>query len=425
MNQHSSHRKLITDGLLVGLVAGFFTLFYRFLLMKLDLLRSVLYDLSSYQAALWILAALLLGLLMGKLLQIEPLSSGSGIPQVQAEILGELEMEPKRVLLTKILGGGIANLIGLSLGREGPSIQIGASAAKGLSKVLKRNPKEEKALISAGASAGLAAAFNAPLAGTLFTLEEMHKNFSTNLLIPSLVASVTADFFAKYVFGLQPIFSFTLKTYLPLSSYGYVLLLGLGCGILGVLFNRGTLLFQDFFEKTRLPKQYRPLIAVILCLLVGFSFPSFLGGGHHLVEELPELEHHLSMLLFLLIGKMVFTWICYGSGAQGGLFLPMLVLGALFGCVIFHLGFLGQVPDIYLRNFMVLGMAGMLTAVVRSPILSIILVTEMTGNLYHLLSLSMVSITAYLVAEILKNPPLYHSLLERLLGGKKIDTLEN
>lgn len=417
MESHLSHRKMIFDGLLIGLISGFFTLLYRYLLSEIESLRAVLYRLASFELVLWILGAVFLGLFIGKLLQIEPLSSGSGIPQVQAEILDQVEMNPLRVLVTKIVGGGSANLIGLSLGREGPSIQIGAAAAKAVSRLLKRSKEEEAALISAGASAGLAAAFNAPLAGTLFTLEEMHKNFRTSLLIPSLVASVTADFLAKNLFGLQPVFRFGLTEYLPLKHYAYVLILGLFCGVLGVIFNKGTLLFQDLYEKTKLPKQYRPLLAVIITIAVGLSYPSLLGGRHHLVEELPEIEHFLSLLLFLLLGKMIFTWICYGSGAQGGLFLPMLVLGALFGSLVFHLAQSIGLESVYLRNFMVLGMAGILTAVVRSPILSIILVSEMTGSLYHLLSLSLVSIVAYLVAELLKNPPIYHSLLERMLQG--------
>lgn len=418
MNKEHSHQRLIFDGIIVGLGAGFFTLVYRFLLMKLDALREVLYALRGYQLILWVVAALILALLIGRLLKMEPLSSGSGIPQIQAEIMGKVDMNPYTVLSSKILGGGAANLIGMSLGREGPSIQIGGATAKAISKLFKRSKEEEKILISAGASAGLAAAFNAPLAGTLFTLEEMHKKFSEFLLIPSLVASVTADFFAKNIFGLQPVFRFGLTEYLPLRHYGFVLLLGIGCGLLGVLFNHGILYGQELYNKIKIPANYRPVIATLGTLLVGFSAPSLLGGGHHLVEALPELEHHIQLLALLLLGKMIFTWFSYGSGTQGGIFLPMLVLGSLFGSLILHLGGPLGLEDIYLRNFMILGMAGLLTSVVRSPILSIILVTEMTGSLYHLLSLSLVAITAYLVAELLKNPPIYVSLLKNMLSPK-------
>ena len=135
------------------------------------------------------------------------LISGSGIPQIEGEIIGEIDEKWWRVLLAK-LGGGIISLgCGLSLGR-GPQHSAGSHDSKGFSRAAKRVKTEEKLLITCGASAGLSAAFNAPIAGILFSLEEVHKHFSPELLLSSMAASITSDFVSRNVFGLTPVFSF-------------------------------------------------------------------------------------------------------------------------------------------------------------------------------------------------------------------------
>lgn len=416
----SLKKRVVLDGLLVGFLAGALTVFYRIMLSFFDRLRDTIFH--NGQSFLYIGLIVLLffsfSLIVGYLVKWCPLSSGSGIPQIQGELLGTVDMDAEKVIFSKFIGGGLANLSGLSLGREGPSIQIGGAAGKLLSRWLKKDTNEERFMISAGASAGLAAAFNAPISGTIFALEEMHKNFSPLILIPCLIASIVADYLSKNIFGLESSFHFiVLSSPLPLSNYPHIIGLGIFAGLVGALFNYLILRGQDFYKKLPLPPVLRPSVAFLTSIALGFTVYDVLGGGHHLVEKLIETDMSTQFLLLLFVLKLLFTALSYGSSAQGGIFLPVLVLGALSGGL--YVSFVGRtslLDSIYFSNFVILGMAGILTAVVRSPILSIMLVTEMVGSLSHMLAFCLVAIVSYLTAELLGSLPIYESLLERLLS---------
>lgn len=418
-NSHSLHKRLVVDGLIVGIVAGSASIFYRFMLSKLGELRSFLFnDLDS--PIVLILSLLVIGFVIGKLVKWEPLSSGSGIPQVQAELMGKVYMNSPKLIVSKFIGGGLSNLAGLSLGREGPSIQIGAAVSKMISKFMKKDNTEERFMITAGASAGLAAAFNAPISGAIFALEEMHKNFSALILIPCLIAAVVADFLSKNVFGLKPAFSFKVLEPIPLNQYYNLILLGIFAGLLGVLFNKTLLFSQDIFKKMKIKEEYKPMLIMLLAGVVGYFSYDLLGGGHHLLEEVAVSGFSMGILIFYIVGKLLFTTLSYGSSAQGGIFLPILVLGGLAGSIYFTaVDSIVGISEIYYSNFIIFGMAAIMTAVVRSPIISILLVSEMTGTFTHILGLCIVSVVAYLVAESLNNEPIYHSLLARLLDKDK------
>lgn len=418
-NYMNLKKKVVFDGFLVGLAAGSFSILYRVMLSYLSELRHALFENTSWQGLLIIIALFtMLALIAGLLIKWEPLSSGSGIPQIQGEMLGAVNMNAPRVIGAKFIGGGIANLAGLSLGREGPSIQIGGATGKVLAKLLKRDANEERFMISAGASAGLAAAFNAPISGAIFTLEEMHKNFSPLILIPSLIAAIVADYISKKAFGLDVAFHFIeLEKSLPLQNYLHVVGIGIFAGVIGVLFNYLILKGQDIYKKLPFPMTAKPMLAFAVSILLGFTLYDVLGGGHHLVEKLIHEPMTLQVLILLLVAKLFFTSISYGSSIQGGIFLPVLVLGSLSGAI--YLTFFAKMQmldSVYYANFIMLGMAAILTAVVRSPILSIMLVTEMVGSFSHMLAFCLVAITAYMTAEILKSEPIYESLLERLLS---------
>lgn len=170
---------------------------------------------------IWFLILLILAYVVGIMVKRDPMISGSDIPQVEGVLLGQLEMNWWKVIFRKFIGGVISIGAGLSLGREGPSIQLGAAVGQGVSKIFKRVRIEEKYLMTSGASAGLSAAFNAPFAGVIFALEEIHKNFSPLVLLAAMFASVTADFVSKEFFGLKPVFYFNNLQIIPLKYYMY------------------------------------------------------------------------------------------------------------------------------------------------------------------------------------------------------------
>lgn len=249
---------LIGEGLLVGAVGGLIVLLYRIALTcagkwlgeALAFIKG-----NPLRIAGWFAVLMLLAVLVGKLIKWEPMISGSGIPQVEGEILGKLNQNWLKVLPAKFAGGFLCLFGGLSLGREGPSIQLGVMSGQGISRILSRGKTEERYLMTCGASAGLAAAFHAPLAGVMFALEELHKGFSTSLLISVMTASVTADYISSHIMGLDPVFRFQLEQTLPQNYYWMILVLGVILGLMGALYNKVMLKAQELYKKTEIFKR--------------------------------------------------------------------------------------------------------------------------------------------------------------------------
>lgn len=409
---------LVLEGVLVGAIAGSISILYR---LALEWSEKGLHAVLNYSrqhlwaAVIWFATLLGMAFLVSLLIKRQPMISGSGIPQVEGEISGNLKQNWLQVILYKILGGILCIFGGLSLGREGPSIQIGAMTGKGISKLLRRLHVEEKFLITCGASAGLAAAFNAPLAGIMFALEEIHKNFSVSVLFSVMAASVTADFVSKYVFGLQPVFHFAVDSLIPLQHYWLIILLGVLIGILGAFYNFCILKSQDFYQKIKKP--FRLALPFLTAGVLGFALPQVLGSGHGMIDLLAEGKLWVSAIIILLVVKFLFSMLSFGSGAPGGIFFPLLVLGAFIGGAygMSAVKLLGLDPHL-VNNFIIIAMAGYFTAIVRAPITGIVLISEMTGSFSHLLSLSVVSIVAYVTADLLRSAPIYESLLSRILA---------
>lgn len=410
---------LVLEGILVGTAAGLVTVLFRLLLNESGTwLQNALYYGRGHPffIPIWFGVLLLAALLVTLLLKWEPLIGGSGIPQVEGELQGHIRTKWWRVLLAKFSGGILTIGCGLALGREGPSIQLGAMAGKGVSRLAGRARTEEKLLMTCGASAGLAAAFNAPLAGVLFSLEELHKNFSLEVLLSAMASSVTADFISRNIFGMKPVFDFTGIAMMPLKNYWLVLILGVLLGLFAMLYNRCTDKIQNLYGRIQIP-YLKIVIPFILAGILGFTYPNALGGGHELIGEMTT-GVALPALCLLLFARFAFSQLSFGSGVPGGIFLPLLVLGAaggsLFGGIAQALGI-----DLNLSNFIILGMAGFFAAVVRAPVTGILLICEMTGTLSHMLSLTLVSLVAYIAADLLGVTPIYDQLLKRILRNPK------
>lgn len=417
--------RLLAGGLIVGLLGGGVAVLYRFVLEKL-LGRSLAF--YSYERHhLWFIPLSLLvlagaGWVTGMLVKQYPITSGSGIPQVKGIVQSSLAMRSTwRALLAKFAGGSLSIGAGLSLGREGPSIQLGALVGQGISRLLGKLKTEENMLITCGASAGLAAAFNAPIAGAMFALEEIHMNFSPLVLIAALSSSLVADFVSKEFFGQSPVFRFAHIEILPLHQYYHLIILGIIVGIMGMGFNKTLYAFQNMYRKmTWLPAQYKPIFAFLAAGILGLFLPQVLGGGNSLVNNLVQGSFPLLLLLALLAIKFVYTLFCYGSSAPGGIFLPMLVVGGLIGVIYCKVvnGIFGG-PELNAGSFLIVAMAGYLTASVKSPITAIILITEMTQSFSNLLPTGVVCLAAYMTTELFRSHPVYEVLLERFLKQGK------
>lgn len=420
--------RLLLEGLAVGLGAGISISVFRYLLAGSEILRPVIYhNLREAMAdgqwqwlALYILSFIIIAYLLKLIVAREPMCTGSGIPQIKGILQGDMSMRWFSVLWSKIIGGVLAIGAGMSLGREGPSVQIGACVGQGLSQTSRRTRFESRILMTAGAGAGLAAAFNAPLAGVIFGLEEMQKTISPALLLTGITASITAATVTEVVFGMSPVFSMGYLLPLPLNLFDVLVAAGIVIGLLGRLFNIALAYSLNTYSRLGLSGMKKHLVPLALAGILGFVLPEILGGGNLLVDSLVVTDYTIGFLCLLFVGKFLFTMICFGSGVPGGIFLPMLVLGAAGGAVLAKLLVLaGLLPAMYYADIIVFGMAAYFSSVVKSPVTGSILILEMTGSFQHMLALLVVSLTAYVISDLTGGRPVYDELLDRALGKSK------
>ena len=407
---------LILEGIAVGSIVGLVIALFRIMIVKADQARQMavhLVKVKPIYAFAVLLVLILIAWILDKLIRFEPDISGSGIPQIEGELKGLEDQNWRKVLIAKFAGCVLAIGGGLALGREGPSIQLGGMIGKGFARRKNALLTEERMLMSCGAGAGLAAAFGAPLAGVLFALEELHKNFSAEVLVSTMAASAVADYIAVNIIGLRPVFDFDVEHRIPLRLYWAVVLLGVILGILGVLYNKLLDKMQDFFDRFD-SKSISIGIMLMISFLMMFIYPTVLGSGNDLVKVISDGKFTLIALAILLVAKLFFSTGSFGTGTPGGIFLPLLVIGAITGGL--YSTFLSTafgVEEYYIKGFVIIAMAGFFSAIVRAPITGVILITEMTGNFMTLLSLVAASLVAYVVADLLGGEPVYDQLMHR------------
>ena len=405
---------LIWKAALAGFAAALVVIAYRILLGKLETLSFQLYGHAKNNPLLLPVVFIVLGIMgygVGMLVAKNRSISGSGIPQVKGTILGYFNYNWFNTLWSKFVGGALAIFVGLSVGREGPSIQLGACVAKGLGNRLCDTRTERNYLIAGGASAGLAAAFNAPLAGVVFAVEELFTYISPLIMLVTMVSAIVAGSIARLIFGAHPVLAFPIQDALPLSSYWMICLLGIILGGAGSLYNLVLLKTQKLYKKVS-NTRFRVMIPFFLAGFLSLVFPAVLGGGHAAMEYL-NLSSGLGFLTVLFLVKFIFSMISFGSGAPGGIFFPLLILGAIIGALFgtFSILYLGLNPA-YMNNFIILAMTGFFSAIVRAPLTGIVLLLEMTGSFTSMLPLALVAIIASTTADLLKSPPVYEALLE-------------
>ena len=413
-------RRIFPRAALVGLGAGLVAALFRLTLTAADSLRNNLIIWSQhYPLYGWIFpilfsatAAVVSVILVRR---YAPEASGSGIPHIEGVMHRLRTLGWERVLPVKFIAGALAIGGGLALGREGPTVQMGASVGAGVSSWLKTAPQERRTLIAAGAGAGLAAAFNAPLAGVIFVLEEIQRDFHPIVFGAAFLAAAIADIVVRLVTGGLPVFSIPNYSIPPLASLPIFAILGIFAGLLGVGFNKGLLKTMNLFG--RLQGTWRlgivAGVGAAIGLLSWFS-PIAVGDGHALAEVVLAGEFALAAIPLFFAARFLMSISSYATGTAGGIFAPLLVLGALLGLAtgqIAHTIAPAIVPEPAV--FAVVGMAAYFAAIVRAPLTGIALIVEMTGNYRQMLPLLVACFCAYAVAELLKDLPIYEALLER------------
>lgn len=414
-------RHIVGKAILVGALSGVLASAFRWSLESVEHLRAHL--VAGWSGWSGLASALLFGAAGGGLgvwlvRRFAPHAAGSGIPHLKAILLREVEPEWKRLLWVKFLGGVTAIGGGLALGREGPTVQMGGGIGHMVSDLFKVRvgEGERRALISAGAGAGLAAAFNAPLSGVVFVLEELHGAFTPVMFVAAFLASVTGDVAGRLLMGELPVFHLAVAAPPGVETLPWAAPLGIAAGGFGVLFNRGLLATLDLRERLlRWPALGVGAAVGAFVGFIGWTVPGLAGSGGGLVQMALAGQLAVSLLPLFMLARFSLTMVSYGSGAAGGIFAPLLVLGALgelwFGSGVHAL--FESSHTLTPQVFAVLGMGALFTAIVRAPLTGIVLMIELTGSYGFMLPLLVSCLLAYGVAEWLGNTPIYEALRQR------------
>ncbi len=410
-------------GILVGLVGVAFD----------KAVNAVLHYRLSHFGGSFSVISLLCGIIVSALLAVAgywlvrrfaPEASGSGIPEIEGALEELRPVRWWRVIPVKFFGGIGTLGAGMVLGREGPTVQLGGNIGRMVLDIFRIKGTEVRhTLLATGAAAGLTAAFNAPLAGILFIIEEMRLQFHYSLISIKAVfiGVITSCIVFRLFNGETAVLDIGKLTNAPLNTLWLYLVAGMVFGVVGVLFNRLIFRVQDRFQQLYNGQMKRVLLVGAIiggsCGALSLIFPGLTGGGSLLIPLAVKGEYGLAMLLTLFILRMLMTLICFCSGAPGGIFAPMLSLGTLLGTA---LGMMAATmfPEYHLQagTFAIAGMGALFAASVRAPLTGIVLVLEMTDNYQLILPMIITCLGATLLAQFLGGTPLYSTLLARTLA---------
>ncbi len=350
-----------------------------------------------------------------------PRARGSGIPQVKTAYYLESGRIPARVIWSKMFLSAFNIGTGASLGREGPTVQICAAIASVLGRMFAISRKRLQSLIPVGAAAGLAAAFNTPIAAVTFTLEEILGQAASRPLGSIVIAAVIAAVIERAILGEHALFTvpaYRLNSAIELVIYA---LLGLCAGLAAVVFNEGLLRLRAYFKHQRMVPQWATpavgglilgVVGIIALYLTGSS--STFGVGYGQLGIVLQTSLPLKILLVLGIAKLAGTVVSYSSGSSGGIFGPSLYIGGMLGGAIgVGAQHLLSNPSVQPGAFALVGMGAVFAGIVRAPVTSIIIIFEMTDNYSIILPLMIANIISYLVASEISPTPIYDALLEQ------------
>ncbi len=420
--------ELFIYGALVGAIAGTVGSLFRLVLSFIEKHRDQFYEsIRDQNWTGWLIAmaiasvSVFIALYLVK--KFAPEASGSGVQEIEGALDGVRPLRWKRVLPIKFIGALFSLGSGLLLGREGPTIQLGANLGKMIKDVFHRPDREMNTLVSAGAGAGLASAFNAPLAGIIFVIEEMHGHFKyTFFSVASImVASALADWIVRAMIGPSPVIKMIVFNQIPLNILWTFIILGFLFSFIGYAFNYLILWSLDQFDKLRSHSLVLTAILVgSVIAAVGIVSSKLIGGGYATISMVLNKPFGIGFLFFLFVTRFILTIFSYSSGVPGGIFAPLVSLGVLFGMFYGHI-IKAYFPGMNINPiiFAVAGMAGMFASTVRAPITGLVLAVEMTSNYEMILPLILTNVTAAVTTAILGNKPIYTSLLERTLNKDK------
>ena len=412
----------VLAGVLTGIVGGSF----RWCLERTENLRD--HMIAWTHGALYIgwivpvvVTAVAVTLARLLVLRFAPEAAGSGVHRVEAIMAGEIQPGSRNIVPVKFIGGILALGSGMALGREGPTVQMGASIGHLVAPLLVREEGDQRVVLAAGAGAGLAVAFNAPIGGSVFVFEELTSSFTPWLLVATLSAATFAIAVMRGMIGNQAVF-FVLPGAAPRGAIAWsFLLLGGLLGVSGAAYNALSLQLLNLTEKlSKYPALARAAVIGAVVGLVAWFAPAIVGSGDTLTQTILLDRVPLHALWWVFALRFVLGPWSYAAETPGGMFAPLLLVGAsfgaLFGGVAHHFD---PSLDVTVVDFAIVGMVAQFAASVRAPLTGIVLAVEMTGRGDLTLAMLGAALGAMLVAMLLKSPPIYESLRQRMLEEER------
>ncbi|NOQ46093.1 MAG: CBS domain-containing protein [Desulfobulbaceae bacterium] len=422
--------------LVIGALAGFGAVVFRWLIgFEMSLFWPDGPDfIARYQQAPWLLrflAPVLAGLALGPLLAyVAPEIKGPGVPEVMASLAMRDGLIRHRVTAAKSFATATFIAAGCSVGREGPIVQIGSSIGSSLSQMFRLGPDHRKLAVACGAAAGIAATFQAPMAGTLFVVEILLFDLEVASLSNIVIAAVTGTVVSRQFWSKETLFDIPFFT---LSHPGELLLyfgLGLAAGLFSLLFMACIFGLIRLWERLRVPDWLTPALGGVVVGLAGLVLPETLGVGYATIIEVLHGNVVLSLAAVLLFAKLITTSACVGSGMSGGIFAPSLFLGAMLGSLF---GGFAQVlwPGTMLSpaHYALVGMGAVVAGTTLAPITAILTIFELTYNYEVVLPLMVACIPSIIVVRLLHGYSIYETKLLhqgiRIVRGHDANRLRN
>ena len=329
-----------------------------------------------------------------------------GIPFVLHRIKAHYGDMPLGNSINQFFGGIMALASGFSVGREGPSVHIGASGSSWLGHWLKLPHNAVRTLTSCGIAAGISASFNTPLAAVIFVMEVVLREYKIHVFIPVMLASSAGSLITQAVFGEQAEFEYLSVFALPVSHYPFLILLGLLLGASAFVFNTNLMrVIKTFRHVSMFP---RLLIAGVFTSFVGYFVPEALGDGTSAINQAMLSPTDIQLIIVLLFSKLLLTWCALGLGIPGGIIGPIFGLGVLLGLIVANIVMYLD-PSIHLMStYGVLGMAGLMASSLHAPLAALVAVMELTSTPAAITPAIIVIATAYITsAQFLKNRSIF------------------
>jgi len=404
----------------IGILGGFGALLFKKLIFSLQTVFWATPDMApdSLLSVAWyrrLLMPALGGLVVGPMIYFFAREArGHGVPEVMIAVITRNSVIRPVVVLVKSLASAFSIATGGSVGREGPIVQIGAAIASTFGQLMRLRPARLKTLVGCGVSAGIAATFNAPIAGTLFSLELIVSDFGLTSFTPILVSAVAATAISRHFHGNMTEFILPQFAMVSLWEFGLYLILGLIAGGVGFIFSRSLYHVDDFFEKTKTPQWIRPVFGGLLVGIIALVYPHIMGVGYEAIRVLFDGQLTLKIMLLLVVLKILATAVTIGSGGSGGVFAPSLFIGAMlggaFGTIVNRL-----LPDMTgsVGAYALVGMAAVNGACTLAPLSAIIILFELTNEYGIILPLMFTVVMATFIARKLNPESIYTEKLHR------------